>query len=133
MQRVTVVIYNCPETTPIPLDVRAGWLRQLYPHITIIEAWDGPTEVGDTDEIKRKHEHYLIHTLGISGITHFYSSEWYGEHISQAFGAINRQVDPQRQRYPISGTRIRQDPIAHQHYLDPLVYRDVIAWHTRTS
>jgi HTH-type transcriptional repressor of NAD biosynthesis genes len=52
MDEVIVMVYDCPETTAVPLSVRAAWLRQLYPRIRVIEAWDGPTEIGDTPQIK---------------------------------------------------------------------------------
>jgi len=45
-----------------------------------------PLEVGDTPEIKRMHEEYILKTLAGRRITHFYSSEFYGEHVSQALG-----------------------------------------------
>ncbi|MEH2341022.1 MULTISPECIES: hypothetical protein [unclassified Nostoc] len=43
--------------TAIPLTVRANWLRQIYPQIQVIEAWDGPTEVGDTPLISCSDNH----------------------------------------------------------------------------
>ena len=127
MDEVIVVIYDCPETTDIPLTVRANWLRTLYPAAHVVEAWDCPTEVGNTPEIKRAHEAYLLDRLKLRGITHFYSSEFYGEHVSAAFGAVNRQVDPERRAAPISGTQIRENSFAFRQYLDPRVYRDLIA------
>jgi NadR type nicotinamide-nucleotide adenylyltransferase len=126
MARLTILIYDAPDTTPIPLNVRADWLRQLYPQAHIIEAWDGPTVVGATPEIRQLHEDYILHTLKMRGITHFYSSEFYGEHMSQALGAVNRQVDPPRQHVPISATQIRTNPYHYREYLAPLVYRDLI-------
>lgn len=126
MDEVVVVIYNAPETTAIPLPVRANWLRQLYPQIEVIEAWDGPTEVGHTPEIQQRHEDYLIDHLKIRGITHFYSSEFYGDHVSKAFGVVNRLVDEQRQQVSISGTTIRQNPYLNRQFIDPIVYRDLI-------
>ncbi|HEX5692051.1 MAG TPA: adenylyltransferase/cytidyltransferase family protein, partial [Roseiflexaceae bacterium] len=39
VERLIVLIYPCPELTPVPLPVRAGWIRQLYPQATVIEAW----------------------------------------------------------------------------------------------
>lgn len=126
MDRVSVIIYDCPATTPIPLTVRANWLRELYPAVEVIEAWDGPTEVGDTPAIQHKHEDYLLNRLKLRGITHFYSSEFYGAHVSRALGAVNRMVDAGRQRAPVSGTRVRQDPFAQRDYLHPRVYRDLI-------
>jgi len=127
MDKVTVIIYDAPETMLIPLNIRANWLRKLYPQIKVIEAWDGPTEVGNTPEIKRQHENYIINELKIFGITHFYSSEFYGEHISVALGAVNRLVNPSRKIIPISGMKIRENPFVCRKYIHPLVYRDLIA------
>lgn len=127
MDKVTVIIYDAPETTLIPLNIRANWLKKLYPQVKIIEAWNGPTEVGNTPEIKRQHENYIINELNIFGITHFYSSEFYGEHISVALGAVNRLVNPSRKIIPISGMKIRENPFVCRKYIHPLVYRDLIA------
>ena len=127
MDEVTVIIYDAPETTLIPLNIRSNWLKELYPKIKVIEAWDGPTEVGDTPEIKRKHENYIIHNLNISGITHFYSSEFYGEHMSIALGGENRLVNPSRDIIPISGKKIRENPFMWRKFIHPKVYRDLIA------
>jgi HTH-type transcriptional regulator, transcriptional repressor of NAD biosynthesis genes len=126
MDEVIVLIYDCPEAIDVPLNKRADWIRQLYPSVRVIEAWDGPHEVGDTPEIKRAQENYILNKLKLNGITHFYSSEFYGEHMSIALNAVNRIVDPNRLTVPISGTAIRQNPFAFRHYLDPLVYRDLI-------
>ncbi len=60
MDEVTVIIYDAPETTSIPLNIRSNWIRLLYPQVRIIEAWDGPTEVGESVEIKQKHEKFII-------------------------------------------------------------------------
>lgn len=126
MDQVTAIIYDAPATTFIPLKIRANWLRKLYPSIKVIEACDGPTEVGTSCEIKQKHEDYIINKLKVRGITHFYSSEFYGEHMSVALGALNRQVDPLRQMVPVSGTKIRLNPFQYRGFIDPLVYRDLI-------
>ena len=126
MNEVTIIIYDAPATTEVPLNIRAGWLRKLYPQTNVIEAWDGPTEVGDTPEIKRKHENYIINTLGIRDISHFYSSEFYGDHMSVALGAANRLVDPLRHAVPVSGTEIRKTPFVFREYIPRAVYRDLI-------
>lgn len=127
MDELTVIIYDCPETTRVPLCVRADWIRRLYPDVRLVEAWDGPVEVGDTPEIRQRHEDYIIEQLGLREFTHFYSSEFYGEHMSRALGAINRTVDRGRALVPVSGTAIRQKPFDFREYLHPSVYRDLIA------
>ena len=102
MDEVSVIIYDAPETTAVPLTVRSNWLKQLYPQVNVIEAWDGPTAVGNTPAIKKQHEDYILNELNVTDITHFYSSEFYGEHMSIALNAQNRLVDPNRQIVPIS-------------------------------
>ena len=66
MDEMIVIIYDAPETTVIPLAVRSGWIRSLYPKVRVIEAWDGPTEIGYTAELMRSHERYVIDTLGVN-------------------------------------------------------------------
>ncbi len=126
MDSVIALIYDCPEVTNIPLTVRSNWLKNLYPKLKVIEAWDGPTEIGNTPEIKKRHEDYVLDILKGEKMTAFYSSEFYGEHMSKALGALNRLVDTQRQRINISGTEIRSHPFQFKQYLHPQVYRDLI-------
>lgn len=126
MDDVIVIIYDCPETTDIPLNVRAGWIRALYPEAEVVEAWDGPKETGYTPEIMRSQEEYVIGLLGGRSVTHFYSSEPYGEHMSIALQAVNRQVDGERLKIPISGTAVRSAPYENRRFLCPIVYRDMV-------
>lgn len=124
--RVVVLIYNCPDVTTVPLNVRARWIREIYPAVEVIEAWDGPLQIGATPEIKRMHEEYILKILSGRRITHFYSSEFYGEHVSRALGAVNRLVDPDRSRLPISGTVLRYAPYDYRQFIHPRVYRDLV-------
>ena len=127
MDEVIVLIFDAPETTGIPLDVRAAWIRAIYPQVRVIEVWDGPTEVGDTDAIRHAHERYVRDVLGIRKVAAFYSSEFYGAHMSRSLEAQNRVVDAVRSLVPVSGTQIRENPYAFREYLHPLVYRDLVA------
>ncbi|AJQ95383.1 AAA family ATPase [Gynuella sunshinyii] len=126
MDRLKLIIYDSPEVTKIPLAVRSGWIKSLYPQVEVIEAWNGPSQVGYSYDLMRQHERYVIEELGVAGITHFYSSEPYGEHMSQALGAIDRRVDVDRTQVPISATAIRRDSYGHKDYMASSVYRDLI-------
>lgn len=121
---VTCLVYDSPEVTDIPLPVRARWIRTLYPRVRVVEARGGPTETGDTPEIQRAHERYVRERLGISRVDRFYSSEFYGAHMSRALGAFDRRVDPERRAVPIAGSTIRADPFRYRRFLHPQVYRD---------
>ena len=117
---------TAPKTTPISLHARANWVRKLYPDVDILEAHDGPTVVGESPRIKEMHEEYILNALHGRQIAKFYSSEFYGEHVSQALGAIDRRIDPDRIEVPVSGTTIRENPFAHRQFIDPIVYWDLV-------
>ena len=126
MDHLIVVIYDSPELTTIPLDVRANWIRKLYLNVEVIEGWGSPNDMGDTPEIKKIQEDYIHSVLKGRKVTHFYSSEFYGDHMSKSLGAVNREVDRDRGTFPISATAIRQASYQNRMYLDPIVYKDLI-------
>lgn len=121
-----VLIYDCPGLETPSLPVRASWIRDLYPQVEILEAWDGPREVGLDPATTRQHDDYLQRRLGHRAITHFFSSEPYGEHVSRGLACIDRRVDPERSLIPISATEIRRDPYRHRAFVSPRVYRDLV-------
>ena len=126
MEKVIVIIYDSPEVTDISLPVRSNWLKHLYPQIEVFEAMNGPTEVGYTKAIMQAQEDYVIDLLAGRTISHFYSSEKYGEHMSVALNAIDRRVDVQRSKYPISSTQIRADLARYSAFLDPYVLNSLM-------
>lgn len=126
VDHLVVLIYDAPEVTAIPLPVRAGWIRELYPSVEVIEVWGGPTEMGDAPEVMAAHDAYILGLLKGRAITHFYSSEFYGEHVSRALGAVDRRFDEGRLGVPVSGSLIRSDLYAHRGFVDPRVYRDLV-------
>ncbi len=125
VDELVVMVYDT-DVIDIPLQVRAGWIRELYPAVRIIEAWDGPDGYGDTPEIRSKQEAYIISKLDGLRITHFYSSEFYGGHVSRALNAADRRIDEERLSIPISGTELRADYYAGREYIAPRVYTDLI-------
>lgn len=126
MDETVVLVYDARETTDVPLGVRSGWIRGLYPSARVVEARGGPTEVGYTAETMRRHERYVLELMGGEEVAAFYSSEPYGAHMSRALGARDRRIDERRRRVPVSATDIRADAYAFREYVEPLVYRDLI-------
>jgi NadR type nicotinamide-nucleotide adenylyltransferase len=125
VDELIVVIYDT-EVTTIPLHVRAGWIRKLYPTVRVIEAWAGPDGYSSDREHEIREEQYILGLLKGEQVTHFYSSEFYGEHMSLALGAADRRVDEERRLVPISATRIRENPYENRRFLSDIVYRDLI-------
>jgi HTH-type transcriptional repressor of NAD biosynthesis genes len=134
VDELIIMIYDSPLITDIPLNVRADWFRRIYhlapfdyvENISIIEAWDGPPQMGRISEIKKLQEEYILRRLNGRKIDVFYSNEFYGEHMSKALQAEDRQIDPNRQKWSISATKIRNNPYFQRKYLDPIVYRDYV-------
>ena len=121
-----VLVYDCPETTGLSLETRARWIRDLYPNVEVIEARGGPREVGSDPALTRAHDEYILGVLQGRKVTHFYSSEFYGEHVSRALSAVDRRVDSARERVAVSGTAIRADAYRFRHLISPRVYRDLV-------
>lgn len=126
MDHTIVLVYDMPELDVPPLPIRVQWIKHRFPTVEVLEAWDGPTQTGLTPDITALHDAYLQKKLAGRKITHFYSSEPYGEHVSRALGAIDRRVDQARARVPISATELRQDLYRYRSYVNHQVYRDLI-------
>lgn len=125
VDEMVVLIYDT-SVTPIPLSVRANWIRTLYPQVTVIEAWDGPEGYSNERAFEIQQEEYIIKMLDGRRITHFYNSEFYGDHVSKALGAVDRRLDEARQTVPISATMIRENPLRYREFIDDVVYKDLI-------
>ncbi|MEK3983351.1 AAA family ATPase [Paenibacillus sp. FSL K6-3166] len=125
VEELIVVIYETT-VTPIPLHIRANWIRKLYPMVRVIEAWDGPDGYSNDREHEIREEKYILGLLKGEQVTHFYSSEFYGEHMSVALGAVDRRVDEAREQVPISATMVRADPYKYRRFISDVVYRGLI-------
>jgi HTH-type transcriptional regulator, transcriptional repressor of NAD biosynthesis genes len=123
--QTVVLIYDAREVTNIPLSVRAGWVRRLYPSTLVLEGHGSPTATGTNLAVMRIQEHYIKEVVP-APITHFFSSEWYGEHVSKALDAIDVRVDMSRTRVPVSGTALREAPYRYRRFVEPLVYQDLV-------
>lgn len=127
VDKLILIIYDEPEVTDIPLSTRTEWIRDLYPDVDVIQAWGGPDEEGYTEELKNAHEEYVESLLPDDvRIDRFYSSEPYGEHMSESLDALDRRVDENREKVPISGTKVRNNTYGNREYVSDRVYRDLI-------
>lgn len=126
VDEMLVMIYDT-SVTDVPLSVRAGWIRKLYPAVKVIECWDGPEGYSNERDFEILQEKYILSALNGQRVTHFYSSEFYGGHVSKALGAADRRVDEARGAVPVSATMIRADPFLYREFISDTVYPDLIA------
>lgn len=125
VDELVVLIYET-DVTEIPLHIRANWIRNLYPKVEVIECWDGPDGYSNERWFEIIQEEYILKMLNGKKITHFYSSEFYGDHVSKALNAVDRRIDEARNRVPVSATKIRENSFETKEYISDIVYRDLI-------
>lgn len=123
-----MVFYRSDET--LPGELRAEWLRQLFPsinvHVQFAEHRDPYNPSDDAgwnawiQEIRRVHD---------APYDFVFTSETYGDELARRLNAQHIMVDRLRQVVPISGTQIRENPRACWNYISPPVrayYADAI-------
>ena len=121
MDEVYCVIYD---TDIINIDVkqRAEWIKKLYPTVHIIYAYNSPKQYGLDDESVNIQMTYLSNLIKDIPITHFYSSELYGEKVSNYLNIENRLIDLDKKVIPINSTKIRNNYEANKEYIENFIY-----------
>jgi HTH-type transcriptional repressor of NAD biosynthesis genes len=120
---VTVIVCARPDD-PVPAGLRAGWLRELHPDVTVLVT---PDDIADLPPaaLSRAWATRTVALLGRAPDVVF-SSEEYGPRYAAAMHARHVAVDPDRVRHPVSGTAVRADPWGQARFLAPCVR----AWYT---
>lgn len=119
-----VVVYD---TDIIKIDVtqRANWIKSLYPQVKIIYAYNSPSQYGLDKASVNIQMAYLSNLIKDIPVTHFYSSEPYGEKVAEYLNITNRLVDIEKKQIPISASIIRNDVEKSSNYLEHNVYDDL--------
>lgn len=113
-EQLTVIVCDKPGQVP-HASLRASWIQKLFPsahvHVTIDDlpdddsvAWAGRTKeiLGEAPDV-------------------VFTSEDYGDPYAAALGCKHICVDHPREAVPISGTRVRENPLAQWEFLSPPV------------
>ena len=125
---VYVLVSENPEIDIVPAVQRAKWIQEAIAdsRLHIIPTGVFPPSGRSKEAQKANFEYMVQHPpLGIC-IHRVYCNEWYGEHIAKDFGAQWIQVDPQRTRFPISASRIRNNPVVFASFLPHSVKDDFL-------
>lgn len=114
--RVSVIVVFRPDQA-IPVGLRADWLRQIHPQAEVIpvDASGMPTDGA------RLWAEAAIRWLGGRRPDAAFSSESYGGPWCREMGCDHVMVDQARIAVPISGTKIRENPLSALDYLEPPV------------
>jgi NadR type nicotinamide-nucleotide adenylyltransferase len=117
-----VVMVNTREGEPVPGVLRAQWLQELHPDVTIVRVeHDLDTDFGDDELWEEWMALFRRRWPYDSGPDVVFSSEGYGDEIARRFGATAQVVDADRSAVPVSATQIRERPLEHLDFLAPPV------------
>lgn len=120
-----VIVYDT-DIIQIGVEQRANWIRTLYPKVKIIYAFNSPTQYGLDPESVNIQMNYLSNLIKDIPVTHFYSSEPYGEKVANYLHICNRVVDLEKKQIPINATTIRSNINTNAIFLEKNVYEDLI-------
>ena len=112
--QLVVGVVDNPRYT-IPAKLRATWLQETHPDVTVTVIPD----INDDDN----SEAWALHTKTFLGYTPSFvaTSENYGTTWAHALNCEHILVDIDRTTYPVSGTKVRSDPFTYWQYLEPNV------------
>lgn len=115
-----VVYVNSRHSDAAPGGLRAAWLAELHPDVTVIEVvhdldtdWHDESLWAKWIELFRSHWPHDANRRGLRGPDAVFSSEGYSAELARRLGAEPVVVDEDRVNVPISATMIRTDPASH--------------------
>ena len=124
MEEVYAIIYDT-DVIDVTVEERSKWIKELYPNVNIIYAFNSPKQYGLDEESVKIQMDYLSNLVKDIPVTHFYSSEPYGEKVAEYLKIENRIVDKERINVPISARIIRRDYYENRKYLENVVFEDI--------
>jgi HTH-type transcriptional repressor of NAD biosynthesis genes len=123
---VTVAVWDSapPGSYPhMPVELRTGWLRDLYPGLEAIVPLDDPLR--DDPERAVEPESAALYAEQVRPLGPF-DRVYSGEERYQSFARELGAEPVVSELTPISGTAIRADPYEHREWLDPRVYATLV-------
>ena len=116
---LTVLVCSIARET-IPGTTRFAWVAESHLDCRVVHVAE---EVPQTPE--DHPEFWPIWTDLVrrhaGGVDMVFTSEDYGDELARHLGARHVSVDLDRNTYPVSGTAIRRDPLAHWDYIPAVV------------
>ncbi len=116
VDQLTVLVCSI-KAEPIPGALRYGWVKEQYPNIRVLHVTD------ENPQVPEEHRFFWdiwVNTIRRNcpdGVDVFFSSEDYGDKLSQHLGCKHVLVDKERITVPISATKIRSNPKEHWDYI----------------
>lgn len=111
VDELSVIVCRKPYEQP-PGELRAAWLREIHPDVRVILIDDAL----DADDSRLWAEN-SIRWLGFTPDVVF-TSEDYGDSFAHYLGCQHVMIDKERRVVPVSGTKVRANPLAYWDFLE---------------
>lgn len=119
VEKLTVIICHTNDYK-IPVNVRASWIRELYPSVKLIVYKHYPILDSNSTKVSELWAKITIKLLGYAPEVVF-TSEEYGDRYSHFMGSKHILVDIKRDKFKVSGTKVRENPFKYWDFLpDPV-------------
>ena len=123
-----VVFVNTKDGEAAPGELRADWLQELHPDVTVVRVQHSLHNDWNDTDLWDKWMALLRSKWPFDEGPHVVvSSDAYVSELADRFGAEALVCDPDRVNVPISATLVRNDPASHLGKLAPVVRRWVEA------
>ena len=120
--QLVVFVNSSTARDTAPGDLRAAWLAELHPHVTVVEVrHELPTDFDDPELWLRWMALFRQRWPLEEGPHVIFSSDPYVDELAARFDAEAVVVDADRTTVPISATEIRNAPGEHLDRLAPVV------------
>ncbi|BAY65857.1 ATPase/kinase involved in NAD metabolism [Calothrix brevissima NIES-22] len=120
VKHLTVLVCSI-QSEPIPGYLRYGWMREMFPDVNVVHVTDeNPQEPKEHPDFWQIWYDTIRRVLP-TGPDYVFASEDYGWKLAEILGANYIPVDYARSLVPISGTKVRENPITYWHYIPPCV------------
>lgn len=116
---LTVILFT-KAGEPVPGDLREAWMRELFPGVDLRRVTE-EHPVDFADPAAWAAWIGAIRRVLPAGPDLVFSSEGYGDELARRLGARHVPVDRERAAVPVSGTMIREAPLAHWEFLPSCV------------
>ncbi|WP_037607230.1 AAA family ATPase [Streptacidiphilus rugosus] len=124
---VTVVVMAA-DVESIPLHERVSWIAEHWagePQVRVAGVVDNLDVDFDSEEIWAGHVALMREGVRLAGhpapVDAVFSSEPYGSELADRFDAAAVLLDTGRDTFPVSGTKVRADPVAAWDQIEPPV------------
>jgi NadR type nicotinamide-nucleotide adenylyltransferase len=117
-----VVFVNTREGEVVPGELRARWLAELHPDVTVVEVRHDLDNDWADEALWARWMALLRSSWPLADGPHaVFSSDAYVSELARRFGAESVVVDPGRETVPVSATMVRDAPARHLDRLAPPV------------